>query len=131
MVRLVAPLQDIQSGNCAVHNTCLVDFPQKGVLYAPWRIRPTPFWSPFARNAEALAPRAMAFMVRTRLHRQPLFDCVAVEGEPLCRLNMSMLCAISTVASCRVVRLTDHHLYVQASPSLMAMTPLSISALLC
>jgi hypothetical protein len=54
-----------------VHNTCLVDFPQKGVLYAPWRIRPTPFWSPFARNAEALAPRAMAFMVR----HDSLFRC--------------------------------------------------------
>lgn len=55
--------QDIQSGNCAVHNTCLVDYPQKGVLRAPWRIVPTPFWSPFARNAEALAPRALHFMV--------------------------------------------------------------------
>lgn len=65
------PAQDIQSGNCAVHNTCLVDFPQKGVLYAPWRIRPTPFWSPFARNAEALAPRAMTFMVR-RLNQHRL-----------------------------------------------------------
>ena len=66
-------LQDIQSGNCAVHNTCLVDFPQKGVLYAPWHIRPTPFWSPFARNAEALAPRAMTFMVRASAKAPLLF----------------------------------------------------------
>ena len=62
--RLLLVEQDIQSGNCATHNTLLVDAPQKSVLRAPWRIRPTPFWSPFAKNAVALAPRAMTFMVR-------------------------------------------------------------------
>lgn len=37
-------LQDIGSGNCFVHNTLLLDHPQKFVCYAPWRFHPTPFW---------------------------------------------------------------------------------------
>lgn len=41
-----APLcaQDIGSGNCAVHNTLLLDHVQKSVLRAPWRFHPMPFW---------------------------------------------------------------------------------------
>lgn len=37
-------LQDIGSGNCAVHNTLLLDHVQKSVLRAPWRFHPMPFW---------------------------------------------------------------------------------------
>jgi hypothetical protein len=35
---------DIQSGVGVVHNTLLFDHPQKSVLKAPFRIRPTPAW---------------------------------------------------------------------------------------
>jgi len=35
---------DIQSGSGVVHNTFLFDHPQKSVLRAPFRIRPTPAW---------------------------------------------------------------------------------------
>ncbi len=38
------PLQDIESGVGAVHNTLLFDHPQKSVLYGPWRYKPKPFW---------------------------------------------------------------------------------------
>lgn len=38
------PPQDIGSGNCAVHNTLLLDHVQKSVLRAPWRFHPAPFW---------------------------------------------------------------------------------------
>ena len=32
--------QDIGSGNCAVHNSWMLDHPQKSVLWAPWRYHP-------------------------------------------------------------------------------------------
>ncbi len=46
-------MQDIGSGNCAVHNTLLLDHVQKSVVWAPWRYRPPPFWEPFNRNVSA------------------------------------------------------------------------------
>lgn len=42
--------QDIQSGVGVVHNTFLFDHPQKSVLHAPFRIRPTPVWFTDHRN---------------------------------------------------------------------------------
>ncbi|KAL4447993.1 hypothetical protein ABPG75_005212 [Micractinium tetrahymenae] len=53
--------QDIGSGNCFVHNTLLLDHLQKSVLFAPWRFRPTPFWSPSNRNLEAVGRAALRF----------------------------------------------------------------------
>ena len=38
------PLEDIESGRGVVHNTYLFDHPQKSVVKAPFRIRPTPVW---------------------------------------------------------------------------------------
>jgi acyl-CoA reductase-like NAD-dependent aldehyde dehydrogenase len=38
------PSTDIQSGSGVVHNALLFDHPQKSVLKAPFRIRPTPAW---------------------------------------------------------------------------------------
>ncbi len=55
-------LQDIGSGNCVVHNTLLLDHVQKSVVWAPWRYRPAPFWEPFNRNIEGIAPVAMRWM---------------------------------------------------------------------
>lgn len=37
-------LEDIGSGSGSVHNTLLFDHPQKSVVYAPFRIAPTPLW---------------------------------------------------------------------------------------
>ena len=37
---LLGCMQDIRSGNCAVHNTWMLDHPQKSVLWAPWRYYP-------------------------------------------------------------------------------------------
>jgi len=48
---LLCALQDIQSGNCFAHNTLLYDNIQKGVLYGPWRMPITPFWSSHHKNA--------------------------------------------------------------------------------
>lgn len=38
------PLTDIRSGRGTVHNTYLLDHPQKSVVYAPFRINPKPAW---------------------------------------------------------------------------------------
>jgi acyl-CoA reductase-like NAD-dependent aldehyde dehydrogenase len=38
------PTTDIQSGSGVVHNTFLLDHPQKSVVHAPFRINPTPAW---------------------------------------------------------------------------------------
>jgi acyl-CoA reductase-like NAD-dependent aldehyde dehydrogenase len=50
--------KDIQSGCGVVHNTYLFDHPQKSVLRAPFRIRPTPSW--FAGH-KTILPLAQAF----------------------------------------------------------------------
>ena len=46
--------QDIQSGSGVVHNALLFDHPQKSVLKAPFRIRPTPAWFYDHKNLKGL-----------------------------------------------------------------------------
>lgn len=54
--------QDIQSGNCFVHNTLMLDYPQKSVVRAKWRFYPTTHpWSPHHYNLEALGKALMIF----------------------------------------------------------------------
>ncbi len=48
--------QDIGSGRGTVHNMCLFDHPQKSVVYAPFRIRPTPVWFASHPNLAAVGP---------------------------------------------------------------------------
>jgi acyl-CoA reductase-like NAD-dependent aldehyde dehydrogenase len=49
--------KDIQSGSGVVHNTFLFDHPQKSVVRAPFRIKPTPAWFPDHKNLAALGAR--------------------------------------------------------------------------
>jgi hypothetical protein len=44
------PPEDIQSGTGVVHNSFLLDHPQKSVVFAPFRIRPKPVWFADHRN---------------------------------------------------------------------------------
>lgn len=48
------PPTDIQSGAGVVHNALMFDYPQKSVLRAPFRIRPTPAWFYDHKNLRAL-----------------------------------------------------------------------------
>ncbi len=50
-------IEDIRSGLGVVHNAYGFDYPQKSVLYAPFRIRPTPVWFANHRNLLKLAQR--------------------------------------------------------------------------
>lgn len=55
------PLEDIQSGRGVVHNAFLFDHPQKSVVRAPFRIRPTPAWFPDHKTLHQLAPALTRF----------------------------------------------------------------------
>ncbi len=56
-------LSDIRSGRGFVHNAYLLDRPSKSVLYAPFRIRPTPFWFADHRNLLNFAQRAAELQI--------------------------------------------------------------------
>lgn len=53
--------QNIGSGNCFVHNTKLLDHVQKGVIEAPWIVKPTPIWMAGPKTLAAVAPAAVKF----------------------------------------------------------------------
>jgi len=52
---------DIQSGTGVVHNTLMFSRPEKSVVRAPFRVRPTPPWFVTNRAATTVAPRLAAF----------------------------------------------------------------------
>jgi hypothetical protein len=51
---------DIQSGTGVVHNTFLFDHPQKAVLRAPFRIKPTPVWFADHKNLAEVGKKLIA-----------------------------------------------------------------------
>jgi acyl-CoA reductase-like NAD-dependent aldehyde dehydrogenase len=53
--------EDIQSGTGVVHNSYLLDHPQKSVVRAPFRIKPTPVWFPDHRNLAQTGKRLTRF----------------------------------------------------------------------
>jgi acyl-CoA reductase-like NAD-dependent aldehyde dehydrogenase len=53
--------EDIQSGTGVVHNAFLFDHPEKSVVSAPFRIRPTPAWFADHRDLRELGRRLVAF----------------------------------------------------------------------
>lgn len=55
------PAEDIQSGAGVVHNAFLFDHPEKSVVRAPFRIRPTPAWFSDHKNLRELGKRLVAF----------------------------------------------------------------------
>lgn len=56
-------IKDIGSGNCVVHNTFLLDHPQKSVLNVAWKFRPHPFWFYTLTNVESIMERSMRFLL--------------------------------------------------------------------
>ncbi|KIY93232.1 hypothetical protein MNEG_14731 [Monoraphidium neglectum] len=55
--------QDIGSGDSYVHNTYLLDHPEKSVCHAPWTYSPQPLWSVFQLGLEAAMPPALRYIV--------------------------------------------------------------------
>jgi acyl-CoA reductase-like NAD-dependent aldehyde dehydrogenase len=55
------PPEDIRSGAGVVHNALFLDHPQKSVVRAPFRIRPTPVWFADHKTLAAVGPRITRF----------------------------------------------------------------------
>lgn len=53
------PKTDIRSGTGVVHNALLFDHPEKSVVRAPFRIRPTPAWFADHKNLEEVGRRLL------------------------------------------------------------------------
>jgi acyl-CoA reductase-like NAD-dependent aldehyde dehydrogenase len=72
--------EDIQSGRGVVHNTWLFDFPEKTVVRAPFRIRPTPPWFADHKNLLALGRRLVDFEASPSFGKVVRVAAAAVRG---------------------------------------------------
>lgn len=62
-------LQDIQSGVGTVHNTYLLEYPEKTILRAPLSFRPKPLWFSTHRCPESLARALIKLTIRPGVGR--------------------------------------------------------------
>jgi len=74
------PLTDIQSGRGVVHNSFLFDHPQKSVLRAPFRIKPTPVWFVDHRTTADLGRKLTRFEAAPSLLKLPSVIATALRG---------------------------------------------------
>ena len=74
------PLTDIRSGRGVVHNTYLFDHPQKSVVYAPFRIKPTPAWFSNHKNLRQLGERLTKLEGAPTLLGVPAVALAAMRG---------------------------------------------------
>jgi acyl-CoA reductase-like NAD-dependent aldehyde dehydrogenase len=74
------PLEDIQSGRGVVHNTMLIDHPQKSVVRAPFHINPTPAWFPDHQSGHLLGPALNAFEANPNVARLLPVVLAAMKG---------------------------------------------------
>jgi acyl-CoA reductase-like NAD-dependent aldehyde dehydrogenase len=72
--------EDIRSGRGVVHNTYLFDHPQKSVIYAPFRISPTPAWFGDHRTLVTLGRRLTHFEATPSPLRLPGVVAAALGG---------------------------------------------------
>lgn len=73
-------LHDIQSGRGVVHNSYLIDHPQKSVLRAPFKIMPTPAWFADHKNSTELGRRMTQFEAKPSVFRLPSVILAALKG---------------------------------------------------
>jgi acyl-CoA reductase-like NAD-dependent aldehyde dehydrogenase len=74
-------LTEVQSGICFVHNTYLLDRPEKTILYCPLEFFPKPVWFPSHARAESLAWSLLDFYDRPSLWRVPRVVKNALSGQ--------------------------------------------------
>ncbi len=72
--------EDIQSGTGMVHDTWLFDHPEKTVVRAPFRIRPTPAWFSDHRNLLELGRRIVDFEAAPSVGRAVRAAIAALKG---------------------------------------------------
>jgi acyl-CoA reductase-like NAD-dependent aldehyde dehydrogenase len=74
------PLDDIESGRGAVHNTFMFDHPQKSVVYMPFVMKPAPVWFPQHRNLQQLGEKLTRFEAAPSVWKLPGLVAAAVKG---------------------------------------------------
>lgn len=74
------PLEDIQSGRGVVHNAYLFDHPQKSIVRAPFRMRPTPLWFSDHKTQAATARALMKMEASPGYARLPALVAAAMRG---------------------------------------------------
>lgn len=74
------PLEDIQSGRGVVHNGFLFDHPQKSIVRAPFRIRPTPAWFPDHKTGHLLGPALTRFEAKPSILNLAPVLAAAIRG---------------------------------------------------
>jgi hypothetical protein len=75
-----ASLADIQSGRGHVHNTYLLDRPQKTILHSPLSLFPKPMWFSTHRRPEAVAWKLFALYCRPTIMKLPTLLAAAIRG---------------------------------------------------
>lgn len=73
-------LTDIGSGVGFVHNSYLFDHPQKSVVYAPFRIFPTPAWFATHKNLLGMARQLLKFEADPTWQNLPAVLMAAIKG---------------------------------------------------
>jgi acyl-CoA reductase-like NAD-dependent aldehyde dehydrogenase len=73
-------LQNIGSGIGFVHNTYLFDRPQKSIVYAPFRIFPTPAWFATHKNLLAMSKHLLKFEADPTWQNLPAVIMAALRG---------------------------------------------------
>ncbi|NJK62250.1 MAG: aldehyde dehydrogenase family protein [Synechococcaceae cyanobacterium SM2_3_1] len=74
------PRNEISSGNGWVHNTFLLDHPQKSIVYAPWRLPFTPPWFSDHRQARTMAQLLTDFEAQPGWLKLPSIWTLALKG---------------------------------------------------
>ncbi|MEE2750048.1 MAG: NAD-dependent aldehyde dehydrogenase, partial [Myxococcota bacterium] len=73
-------MKEIVSGIGTVHNTYLVDHPEKSVLRAPFRINPKPVWFPDNSNLPEIGRRMLSFEYAPSAFKIPGIALAALQG---------------------------------------------------
>lgn len=74
------PLDDIRSGRGVVHNGYLFDHPQKSVVRAPFRMKPTPAWFTDHKAQDKLGQALLAMEAKPSWLRLPKLVAAALQG---------------------------------------------------
>jgi hypothetical protein len=75
-----ADIKDVQSGIGSVHNTYLLDRPQKTIVNAPLCISPKPVWFSNHRHPDKVAERLLALYSKPSVFRLPGLFAAALTG---------------------------------------------------
>ncbi len=73
-------LADIGSGIGCVHNSYLFDRPQKSIVYAPFRIFPTPAWFATHKNLRGMARKLLKYEAYPTWQNLPAVVMEAIKG---------------------------------------------------